>query len=638
MAQSRIMRSIVSGLILSGMSKAFVPKTSHRFQHRSIQLVSLASKPRSKGEDRATEFSTLAENLKLSPENLKKVLIQKRSKMSDNGEKAKYIDWLLAKPKATQKVQKEQQEPKTKQKNLQHNEQPSFLSTDSFADCKDLHPASKRALLEVLKVTTMTEIQSRTFAAASSGRDCLGRARTGTGKTLAFLVPALERLLQLPPMDDRVGILIISPTRELATQIADQAEKLLTFHKDMNVQVVFGGTKLQRDMSQFNRKIPTILVATPGRLLDHLESTEIRGKKFGRDIMSNTPLVVLDETDRLLDMGFRRERDKRQTLLFSATLPKELKGIMAENMKPDFIEVDCINDGDAHTNSNVQESHVVVPSMDRYVSSVVEIVRLAMEPNEDPKIVVFFPTARLVAFFSELFNEYLGIPVIELHSKKSQGYRNRASEQFRSASSGVLFTSDVSARGVDYPGVTQVIQFGMPDNREQYIHRLGRTGRAGKAGEGWLVLGPFESFFLQELKGMDIPRNDALLALLSNPIASDTNDMLTAATDRIRSSRKRQSSAKSAYQAFLGFYLGKMKMMKMNKKDDLVAIANIFSGQLGLPEVPRLTKQLVGKMGLKGVRGIYIADKIDGDTDRPRHSRASVNQRNHSNGRQNRRY
>lgn len=311
MKRNIVMRFIVSGLFFSGLSKAFVQKSNQRFAQRSITSISLASTspPRTKGKDRAKEFSALASNLKLSPEKLKDVLLEKRSTMSSAAEKAQYIDWLLEKPKPNpkQNVQKEPAAPKKKQDKNQQQEQPSFLSTESFADRKDLHPASKRALAEVLKVDTMTEIQLKTFAAASSGRDCLGRARTGTGKTLAFLVPALERLLQLPPMDDRVGILIISPTRELATQIADQAEKLLTFHKGMNVQVVFGGTKLQRDVSQFQRKIPTILVATPGRLFDHLESTKIRGKRFGREIMCNTPLVVLDETDRLLDMGFRRE-------------------------------------------------------------------------------------------------------------------------------------------------------------------------------------------------------------------------------------------------------------------------------------------------------------------------------------------
>jgi ATP-dependent RNA helicase MSS116 len=122
---------------------------------------------------------------------------------------------------------------------------------------------------------------------------------------------------------------------------------------------------------------------------------------------------------------------------------------MSQNMRKDFIEVDCINDGDAasHTNEQVQQSHVIVPSADRFISSVVELVQLAMSDVEDAKIVVFFPTARMVAFFAELFNVGLNIPVIELHSKKSQSNRNKMSELFRKTNKGVLFTSDVSARG-----------------------------------------------------------------------------------------------------------------------------------------------------------------------------------------------
>jgi ATP-dependent RNA helicase MSS116 len=176
--------------------------------------------------------------------------------------------------------------------------------------------------------------------------------------------------------------------------------------------------------------------------------------------MRETPILVLDETDRLLDMGFRREIDKimkylpkkehRQTLLFSATVPKELKQIMSENMRKDFVEADCIHEEDSgqHTNAQVEQSHVVLPSMDRYVSSVVEIVQQAMnEDPEDHKIVVFFPTARMVGFFADFFNVGLGREVIEIHSKKSQSYRTKASDKFRKAKRGVLFTSDVSARG-----------------------------------------------------------------------------------------------------------------------------------------------------------------------------------------------
>jgi ATP-dependent RNA helicase MSS116 len=336
-----------------------------------------------------------------------------------------------------------------------------FTKTD-FSNLENLHPATKRALSETLGLQYMTEIQAKTYSAASSGMDVLGRARTGTGKTLAFLLPAIERIMNNPNLHQpgkNVGVLIISPTRELATQIGDQAEKLLTFHKEAKVQVMFGGTNSKQDVSSLYRRIPSVLVATPGRLLDHMENTVLKGKMFGADVMRETPILVLDETDRLLDMGFRREIDKimkylpkkehRQTLLFSATVPKELKQIMSENMRKDFVEADCIHDkAGQHTNAQVEQSHVVLPSMDRYVSSVVEIVQQAM--NEDPddhKIVVFFPTARVVGFFADFFNVGLGREVIEIHSKKSQSYRTKASDKFRKAKRGVLFTSDVSARG-----------------------------------------------------------------------------------------------------------------------------------------------------------------------------------------------
>lgn len=457
-----------------------------------------------KGRDREEELVRLAKTMSVTPVKLKLLLVKQRSTMKPQNAKAQYIDWILANEgsrgvngdlgkaltdardttesnaenkNVTQRkstrvrpnkpmvvtMQAEARIQDSKRRQAEALKDPTLLTNVHFAERKDLHPDSKRALIQVMGLTSMTEIQAKTYAAASSGQDVLGRARTGTGKTIAFLLPAIERVLQSGEyqVGRNVGILVISPTRELATQIGEQAEKLLTFHSEMSVQVVYGGTKIGRDVAQLKKKLPTILVATPGRLKDHLESTTINGRKFGDDIMSSTPVLVLDETDRLLDMGFRKEikqiltylprSQKRQTLLFSATIPPELKEIMAETMKPDFIEVDCINDGDGttHTNARVHQSHVIIPSMDRYVSSVFEIVRLAMEEDgNQSKIIAFFPTARMVSFFAELFHEGLDIPVIELHSKKSQGHRNRASAHFRSASSGVLFTSDVSARGM----------------------------------------------------------------------------------------------------------------------------------------------------------------------------------------------
>lgn len=389
---------------------------------------------------------------------------------------------------------------------------------------------------------------------------------------MAFLVPALESLLKSGVDGNTVGVLIVSPTRELATQIGDQAKKLLTFHKNLSCQVMFGGTDMKKDINALNKSIPTILVATPGRLLDHLENTVLKnGRSFGRDMMSSTPILVLDETDRLLDMGFRREiskivsylpkREHRQTFLFSATVPKELKQIMSENMRRDYVEVDCIAGGEGdhpdgvHTNALVDQTHIVLPSFDRYVSSVVQIVQMSM--REDPtshKLVVFFPTARLVGFFADFFNTGLGIEVIELHSRKSQGHRNKASDTFRNAKRGVLFTSDVSARGVDYPNVSGVIQFGIPESREQYIHRLGRTGRAGKAGQGLLVLAPFESKFIKsELKELKIPENSKVSELMARPVDEGVMNAIQPVFQRIKTGDSVLSkSAEQAYQAFLG--------------------------------------------------------------------------------------
>lgn len=363
---------------------------------------------------------------------------------------------------------------------------PTLLTKQSFSDCTQISPSSKRALVEDMGLSSMTEVQARTFVASLEGKDILARARTGTGKTLAFLIPTVERILQNPTFlhGKDVGCLVIAPTRELAIQIGDEAEKLL-LHHDLSVQVMYGGTKMARDINAMNKRLPAILVATPGRLMDHLQGTKVRGRKFSDDIMSNVDILVLDEVDRLVDLGMRREiqkilsylprKEKRQTMLFSATIPKELKRIMKDSMKDDFIEVDCVKDGlqTTPTNIRVTQTHVILPNLANVMHSVYAILKKSTT-TRPYKIVVFFPTARMVSFFAEFLNDGLEYPVIELHSKKSQSSRNTASSNFRRSTNAILFTSDLSARGVDYPDVTQVIQVGMPESREQYIHRLGK--------------------------------------------------------------------------------------------------------------------------------------------------------------------
>lgn len=487
-------------ILLLSSAYAFPHLSHHRLsQHRATtNLHSVTTK------NRADELQKLANSLGISPTKVNELLLGQRQKLTTGTEKATYIDWLLDNndnkvlsnnnKKKTNKKADEKiavKSPEAVKKTSRDIKDSSLLSDVEFAKRNDLHPATKRALTETLGLTSMTEIQAKTYAAALSGKDVLGRARTGTGKTIAFLLPAIERMLRSSEyeIDTNVGILVISPTRELASQIGDEAEKLLTFHKDMTVQVVFGGTKTARDITRMKARIPTVLVATPGRLKDLLQTASVRGKKLSK-IMQSLPILVLDETDQLLDQGFRREiqqiinylgsSGKRQTLLFSATVPPALKDIMRQTMQDDYIEVDCIKDGDGkggestQTHVHVEQSYAIISSMSQYVPSIIRIVKEAtMDGSGNNKVIVFFPTARMVGFFSDLFNEVVKVPVMELHSKKSQGYRNRVSAQFREADSGILFTSDVSARGVDYPGVTHVVQIGMPSSREQYIHRLG---------------------------------------------------------------------------------------------------------------------------------------------------------------------
>ena len=171
--------------------------------------------------------------------------------------------------------------------------------------------------------------------------------------------------------------------------------------------------------------------------------------------------------------------------------------------------------------------------------------------------------------------------------------------------------------GVDYPNVSHVIQFGIPESREQYIHRLGRTGRGGTTGRGWLVLSEWESPFLQELKGVDIPVDEDLRSVIANPIDLDSEKLMEKIQNRIAArDRVLATSASGAYQAFLGFYVGQMKRLRVRGKEELVDIANDFALLCGLREPPALNRQTVAKMGLKGVTGLNIGAG-ESDHDRP---------------------
>ncbi|UZJ55278.1 hypothetical protein CBS101457_004598 [Exobasidium rhododendri] len=384
------------------------------------------------------------------------------------------------------------------------------------------------------------------------GRDLLVKAKTGTGKTLAFLVPAVERRVRAihqaerghfskswetllkknrPDFDfesldkhgrtalarqfatNTVGTLILSPTRELATQIANEAVKLHHFHEKYAVQLLVGGQSKGKQLGDWRRSRPDVVVATPGRLKD-LMTTE----PMVREACSATQTLILDEADTLLEMGFREEikeivdmlppNAERNTVLFSATVSRDIREITRKSLERNHRFLDCVPEGEDNVHEHIPQVATVLHDVSDQFVHVARLIALDQLQNAGhSKVIIFAATTKMTQFLSDLFRDRnikntlpagAGTHFYEIHSKKDQSARFNTSDRFRQDNCGasVLFTSDVSARGVDYPGTTRVIQVGAPPSKDQYIHRLGRTGRAGKSGRGDIVLLPSEASFL----------------------------------------------------------------------------------------------------------------------------------------------
>ena len=468
---------------------------------------------------------------------------------------------------------------------------------DAKFSALQVHQPIKRAIAEVLGYETMTKCQELSIPVAASGKDVLVKAKTGTGKTLAFLIPAIHSFASSGRRPGKIHTLIISPTRELASQIAAEGKQLISF-LDCSLLVVYGGTNIKKDLSKLKNQID-ILVATPGRLNDHLYN-------YGLDVaMNRLSCLCFDEADQLLEMGFRPDinrilakipaKETRQTLLFSATMPRDILEVskLAMRSGDEMAFIDCVGE-DQSTHQRVPQFVTVC----NFNDTIVQLVHAVEEAKRIPdfKIICFFVTARLTQLHAELFN-LMGIPVLEIHSRKSQSARTKVSKQFREGRSGILFTSDVTARGMDYPNVSTVIQVGMPSDKAQYIHRLGRTARAGAGGSGILLLADFERSFLNKCK-------DQPMVMREGVGAEEATSRRSQVFNAVR--RLAPKTCITGYQAWLGYYNSNLKRVRW-AKGDLVEHANAFATEvLGLHEPPALLAKTVGKMGLKNVRGLRV--------------------------------
>ncbi|CAN6822029.1 unnamed protein product [Brassica oleracea var. botrytis] len=471
----------------------------------------------------------------------------------------------------------------------------SYLTKTRF-DHYPLSPLSLKSLHDA-GYETMTVVQEATLPIILKGKDVLAKAKTGTGKTVAFLLPSIEVVVKSPPTspDNKrppILALVICPTRELANQAATEANTLLKHHPTIGVQVVIGGTRLGLEQKRMQTNPCQILVATPGRLKDHIENTpgfETR--------LKGVKVLVLDEADHLLDMGFRKDIERilsavpkeRQTFLFSATVPEEVRQMCLVALRRDHEFINCVHEGTGETHQQVRQTHMIA-SLDKHFSLLYALLRAHIADNVDYKVIVFCTTAMVTKLVADLLGE-LNLNVREIHSRKPQSYRTRVSNEFRKSKGLILVTSDVSARGVDYPDVTLVLQVGLPKDREQYIHRLGRTGRKGKEGEGILLLAPWEEYFLSSLK--DLPITKSSLPSTDPETVKKVQKALCHVEMR---------NKEAAYQAWLGYY-NSQKMIGRDK-ERLVELANEFSRSMGLDNPPAIPKLILGKMGLKNVPGL----------------------------------
>ncbi|WP_054024161.1 DEAD/DEAH box helicase [Bacillus sp. FJAT-28004] len=341
-----------------------------------------------------------------------------------------------------------------------------------------LEPKVLQAITE-LGFEESTPIQDKAIPIAMAGQDLIGQAQTGTGKTAAFGIPLINKI---PTSEERIVALIMTPTRELAIQVADEIGKL-TRYKGLRSLPIYGGQEIGRQIRALKKK-PQIIIGTPGRLLDHINRKTIR--------LEDVQTVILDEADEMLDMGFMEDiqsilkqvPDERHTMLFSATMPTNIQKLAQQFLKnPEHVSVIPKQ----ITAPLIEQSYIEVHERQKF-----EALSRLLDMESPELAIIFGRTKRRVDELSEALQKR-GYTADGLHGDLSQNQRDSVMRKFRDGSIDVLVATDVAARGLDVSGVTHVINFDLPQDPESYVHRIGRTGRAGKEGTAWSFVTPRET-------------------------------------------------------------------------------------------------------------------------------------------------
>jgi ATP-dependent RNA helicase DeaD len=379
-------------------------------------------------------------------------------------------------------------------------------------------------LLRTYGVAVPTPIQKQAIPFVMKGDDVIAQAQTGTGKTFAFILPIIEKI-------DReathVQALIVAPTRELALQITEEIEKMIADIQGLAVLAVYGGQDVDKQLKKLKRN-PQIVVGTPGRLLDHIRRGTVR--------LSETSFLVLDEADQMLHIGFLREVEEiiketpatRQTLLFSATMPQEIRKLAAKHMRnPEYIQIEktqgpavSVKQLGIHTTDRAKQGALI---------SLIESYRPFLA-------VIFCRTKRRVSKLYDALKAY-GFSCDELHGDLSQAKREQVMKRFREAEIQLLVATDVAARGLDIEGITHVFNYDIPQDAESYVHRIGRTGRAGMTG---LAVTFYSSADLPALEQIE---KELSITIPKQSDGNQTNEKKSSEGDR--SERRRTGPAKT---------------------------------------------------------------------------------------------
>ncbi|MHB9094833.1 MAG: DEAD/DEAH box helicase [Eubacteriales bacterium] len=323
-----------------------------------------------------------------------------------------------------------------------------------------------------------TPIQEQTIPALMAGQDIIGQAQTGTGKTAAFGIPLVEKI---EIETETIKGLVVTPTRELAVQVAEEINKIGQF-KGIRALPIYGGQDINRQIRALKNK-PQIVVGTPGRLMDHMRRKTIR--------LQQTAMVILDEADEMLNMGFiedietilREVPEERQTLLFSATMPKPIQELARRFMKdPEYIRIKAKE----VTVPNTEQNYIEVQESQKF-----DVLCRLLDIQSPELAIIFGRTKRRVDELFEALNKR-GYSAEGIHGDLTQAKRDSVLRRFKGGVTEILVATDVAARGLDISGVTHVYNFDIPQDPEGYIHRIGRTGRAGKSGLATTLVTPRE--------------------------------------------------------------------------------------------------------------------------------------------------